>query len=245
MIRALLIEDNAPARADLRDRLKAHPEIVVAGEAESVGRARPLLARGDYDLVFLDIKLRGGDAFELLPLVVETARVIFVTAHDEYALRAFETNALDYLLKPVSPERLAGCLAKLARARISAPFPPAPEKDGRGPLIRLLTDGGMQLVAVDDIVAIFAEQNYTQVLLRSGQRRLVRRTLKDWENRLPQGRFIRASREALVALLHIVRFERKGDRAAQIMLAGQNEPINASNRRASSVRAALGRCAPP
>lgn len=239
MIRALLIEDNALARADLRDRLKAHPEIVVTGEADSVGRARPLLARGNYDLVFLDIKLRGGVAFELLPIVVATARVIFVTAHNEYAARAFDINALDFLLKPVAPQRLAECLARLPRG--SAVGPPANSPTGEGEFVCLPTDEGEQLVAVGDIVAILAEQNYTAVLLRSGQRRLVRRTLKTWEQSLPRGLFIRASREALVALAHVLRIERKGDKAAQLLLTGQTEPVSASNRRASSVRAALAR----
>lgn len=241
MLRALIIEDNVAVRADLRDRLSAHPEVVLVGEAESVGRARPLLARGDYDLVFLDVQLRGGDAFDLAPLVVPPARIIFVTAYDEYAVRAFELDALDYLLKPVSRERLAACLARAARA-ISPPTPgDATTKKAGDPLVCLSTDEGSQLVPEQSISAILAQQNYTEVWLTSGQRRLVRRTLKDWETSLSGADFVRVARDAIVNLAHVVRMERKGEKAGRLWVTGGAMPVTASNRHASSVRAALAR----
>lgn len=244
MLRALLIEDNAAARADLRDRLRAHPDVVVAAETDSVGRARPMLSRGDYDLVFLDIQLRGGDAFDLVPLVVPTARIIFVTAHDEYALRAFEVNALDYLLKPVAAERLAQSLARIANAERSgtaAPFGVALRRDD---LVCLRSDEGMQLVPVTDVTVIFAEQNYTAVWLASGQRRLVRRPLKEWESSLEAMDFMRIARDAVVNLRQVVRFERTGDRGANVWVAGRAEPARASFRHWPVVRAALSRHLP-
>lgn len=235
MLRTLIIEDNAAARADLRDRLKAHPAVAITGEVDSVGRARPLLARGDYDLVFLDVELRGGDAFELVPLVVAPARVIFVTAHAEYAVRAFDVDAADYLLKPVVPERLAACLAKITRQLAStpadAPLHSAP----------IATDDGTRLVAFAEIAAIFAEQNYTAVWRNSGEHHLVRRTLKDWEETLPAAQFIRTARDSLVNLAHVVRVERRGEKGAWLWVTGCVEPVRASNRQASVVRAALTR----
>src|SRR5438128_2047857 len=104
MIRALLIDDEPHAREDLQRLLAAHPQVTIVGEAGSVASARKRLARADYDLVFLDVQLIGGTGFDLLPAA---AAVIFVTAHDRHAVRAFEVNALDFLLKPVRAERLA------------------------------------------------------------------------------------------------------------------------------------------
>ncbi|NUQ01893.1 MAG: response regulator [Armatimonadetes bacterium] len=118
MIHALLIDDEATARADLRTALAAHPDVAIVGEAATLRSARTLLARPDYDLVLLDVQLIGGNAFELVPDVRPGARIVFITAHDDYAIRAFEINALDYLLKPVMPARLAEALRRAGIAEI-------------------------------------------------------------------------------------------------------------------------------
>src|SRR3954464_12079964 len=97
--RALLIEDEPAARTLLRRMLGKHPGITIVGEAGSITAARHLLERDHYELVFLDIQLDGGSGFDLVPHVRREARIIFVTAHDQHALRAFEVNALDYLTK--------------------------------------------------------------------------------------------------------------------------------------------------
>src|SRR4051812_48452693 len=101
MPNALIIDDEPPARTVLRALLAAHAGTTIIGEAGTMRAARELLEEADYSLVFLDIQLRGGSGFDLVPLVRAGAAVIFVTAHDEHALRAFEVNAIDYLLKPV------------------------------------------------------------------------------------------------------------------------------------------------
>lgn len=238
--RTIIIEDNLAARADLCDRLTAHPEVIIVGETDSVPRARPLLARRDYDLVFLDIQLRGGSAFDLVPLIAPAARIIFVTAHDEYAVRAFEVNALDYLLKPVSPERLALALARTAAPlptnATKTPFATALQPDD---IVHLRTPNGSKLVALDDITAILAEQNYTQIWLREGKHELVRRPLKDWEQNLSATDFMRTSRDTLVNLRHVLRHERSGVKGALLWVTGRDEPVSASFRNWPTVRARL------
>ena len=117
MPRALLIEDESTARVDLRRKLAVHPEVEIVGEAATVRAGRSLLATANYELVFLDVQLIGGDAFELIGDVKPGARVIFATAFDAFAVRAFEINALDYLLKPVAPLRLAQALYTVAMLR--------------------------------------------------------------------------------------------------------------------------------
>ena len=98
-LKALIIDDEPAARDDLRRLLAAHAEITVAGEAGRFAAAEELLRTADYDLVFLDVELRGGTGFDLLPHVRPEAWIIFVTAHSHYAVRAFEVNALDFLMK--------------------------------------------------------------------------------------------------------------------------------------------------
>ncbi len=237
-LRTLIIEDNAAARAGLREQLKAHPEVAVVGEAGTVGRARTLFALGGYELVFLDIRLRGGLGFDLVPHVSPQARIIFVTAFDEYALRAFEVNALDYLLKPVTAERLGAALARLAPAREAVP------QAGRlrdADLVHLKTDTGSHFVPVNSVAAILAELNYTLVVLASGMRHLVRRPLQAWEEQLDPACFVRASREALVNLNQVVLHEPTGNKCGLLRLAGGKEPLPVSRRHWPLVRARLQR----
>ncbi len=236
-IRALIIEDNAAARAGLRERLKAHPEVAVVGEAGAVGRARTLLGLNDYDLVFLDIRLRGGLGFDLVPHASPQARIIFVTAFDEYAIRAFEVNALDYLLKPVTSERLALALSRLA------PVAPAPASARlrNDDLAHLKTDTGSHFVAVRSITAILAELNYTLVHLESGMRHLVRRSLQSWEEQLDPGGFVRVSRKALVNLAHVTLHESDGHKCGLLRLTGRKDPVHVSRRHWPLVHALLQR----
>jgi two-component system LytT family response regulator len=235
-IRALLVDDEPPARADLRERLTAHPGISIIGEAGTLGAARSLLARPDYDLLFLDIQLRGGTGFDLMPAVRAGAAVIFVTAFDQYALRAFEVNALDYLLKPVSPERLAASVARLLQPR-PAPLTPPPRRAFR-PDDTALVQGprGDRFVPVAQISAIFSNENYSDVQLRSGERFLTRRTLKAWEDELPPVCFRRVHRQALVNLACIESHRRDSRETAELRLAGVREPVPVSRNYLAELR---------
>lgn len=230
MTRALIIDDEKPARLDLRAMLGAHPEIEVVGEASTVGTARELLARADYTLVFLDIQLLGGSGFDLVPHVRPGARVIFATAHNDHALRAFEVNALDYLLKPVKAERLARALERIAR-------PPAPEAEvagrpapthelGLDDIVHLNTGTTARFVRVADLGVIEAEENYSRVRLADGAGLLVRRTLKAWEDLLPPAHFMRVHRAAIVNLTRLAGYRRADLRAVTLQVHGVSAPVS-------------------
>ncbi|MCX6956331.1 MAG: LytTR family DNA-binding domain-containing protein [Verrucomicrobia bacterium] len=241
MLRALLIDDEPSACDALRALLSDHPAITVAGEAGTLEEARALLDRADYDLVFLDIQLRGGTGFDLVPRVRVGARIIFVTAYDQHALRAFEINALDYLLKPVAPERLAASLARLAAdPRPTAPSPPFP-----GPLTlddRILVNlgpAGDRLIGLAEIRCITSCENYSEIHLLAGRRLLVRRTLKNWEDSLPPAHFARAHRHLIVNLHHVESLERATVSTFDLRLNGLPEPFRASYRYVADLRARL------
>ncbi len=227
MIRTLIIDDEKTARADLRTQLAAHPIIEVVGEAATVKAARALLAEASYSLVFLDIQLLGGSGFDLVPHVAPGARIIFVTAHNEHALRAFEVNALDYLVKPVKAERLATALQRLAQPAVVPEEAPTPSGLVLRPddIIHLNSGTAARFVSVSELSAIEAEENYSLVRLADGSSVLVRRSLKAWEDILPPAQFIRVHRTVIVNLARLAAFRRDPQRAITLQINGLTEPV--------------------
>jgi two-component system, LytTR family, response regulator len=243
MPRTLLIDDEPAARDDLRRLLGAHDEVRLVGEAGRLAEAEQLLRTVDYDLVLLDVELRGGTGFDLLPHVRPEARIIFVTAHSHYAVRAFEVNALDYLVKPIAAERLAAALRKIATAPVE-PLP-APPSLIPSDLVHLkVGNGTTRFVPLADIAAIESEENYSEARLANGTRLLVRRTLKAWEDALPAAQFVRVHRTTIVNLARYRGSDRQTDQTTLLHLEGLNEPVRASFRYLPDLRArlaALGR----
>jgi len=242
MPHALLIEDEATARADLRAKLAAHPDVTILAEAATVRSAHNLLNRTDYDLVFLDIQLVGGSAFDLVPDVRPGARIIFVTAHDDHAVRAFEINALDYLLKPVAPARLAAALRRLAAApadEVGADLPPgrALRSDDT---VYLRSGLKARFAPVLDISVIVARDNYTDIRMADGSKIFLRKSLKAWEDTLPASHFMRVHRTQIVNLARVTRYERDSDEHTLLFVDGATDPIPASRDRWKDLRDRLG-----
>jgi two-component system LytT family response regulator len=211
-----------------------HPEVQVVGEAASVDEAARHLARAEPDVVFLDIQMPGESGFDLFARATVTSRVIFVTAHDAHALRAFDVNALDYLLKPVVPARLAESLARL-RDQASAPV--AARRFEIGDFVFLPVDGRSRFIRVNQIVAVAAAGDATEVSTSDGGRGRVPRSLKAWEERLPAKQFVRIHREAIVNLQFVDRIEEWSHDAYQVYLRGRAEPLTLSRRYASRLKA--------
>jgi len=174
------------------------------------------------DLVFLDIQMPGGSGFDLLERLEFPPPIIFVTAFDHYAIRAFDVNALDYLLKPVEPERLARAIARVKKREAESPGP-------AGLLCgtdRVFLDTGRQAVflGVAEIAAIQAEGNYTQVININGRTYLVRVPLRHWETRLPEDTFILLDRSLLINRFQIKRYVLQ-TRRAEIYLGSIAQPF--------------------
>lgn len=241
--RALLIDDEPLARMELRRLLAAHPHVEIAGEAGTVADARERLGRGDYDLVFLDVQLRGGSGFDLLDSIRPEAQVVFVTAYDRFALRAFEVNALDYLLKPVAAPRLAATLQRLgdqpAQAVAGAPAVAATVADQRLTVedrVFVRTGTATRFVPVSSICAVRSAENYTELVLAGGETVLVLRTLKSWEGTLPEALFVRIHRQALVNLARVKKIERRGEDDVLFHLDAPGAPLPASRRQVSELK---------
>lgn len=245
MPNALLIDDEDLAREEMRRLLAAYPEIAITGEADSIPAACHLLARPGYDIVFLDIELAGGSGFELVPHVAPAARIIFVTAHNTYAVRAFDVNALDYVLKPVSPARLAASLARVVFfPGVSAAKHADSAERLLGPLsagdrVFLKNERGARFVPLADLAAIVACDNYNDVFVTDGSHFLVRHTLKAWENALPPEMFIRVHRQALVNLSLVERIDTPDGDTPALHLRGVKQPIACSHRLTPELRRRL------
>jgi two-component system LytT family response regulator len=203
-LRALVVDDEAPARAKVRRLLEAAPDVEIAGEAATGREAVAAIKRSRPDIVFLDIQMPGLDGFEVLNAIEasgdELPQIVFVTADDRLALRAFEHGAIDYLLKPFTSERFARVLER-ARERLATRGSSAPATTPAPYLKRLLVidDGRAVFVPVDRIDRIEAERNYVHIVAGAERCRL-RATLAAVAARLDPTQFLRINRSTLVRL---------------------------------------------
>ena len=202
--RALIVDDEPPARSELRFLLGRHPRIKVVGEATDAEEALALAENLSYDVVFLDMNLPERDGIEVatqLAKLADTPYVVFVTAYPEYAVRAFEVSAFDYLVKPVSEKRIDQTVGKLL-ATLDATARLADEQPKR--LDRLAVSRGDKTVLLDleQIYFFQAEGDYSRVFSHGGNF-LASYSLKALEERLDPRLFFRCHRSYLVNLAHV------------------------------------------
>lgn len=224
--KALLVDDERPARKRLTTLLAAHPEIQIIGEARDLVTAREQLRDLRPNLVFLDIQLSPGSGFDLLPDIPKETQIIFVTAHDQFAVRAFEANALDYLLKPVLPKRLADSLSRLQPVE-TPPIPPIPSAERMQPEdCLILRDGKVwRRVEITSITAILGEGTYTRLLSTDGSSILTLKTLGHWTKILPEQGFAKLSRSLIVNLAMIRKSHFVDRNHADLWVDGQDQPL--------------------
>ena len=226
-MRALIIDDERIARQELRRLLAAHAEIEIAGEARTGEEALELIARLAPDVLFLDVRMPGMSGFDLLQRLDDVPQVIFTTAYDKYALKAFEVSALDYLVKPVAPARLAAAIAKLR--------PPASHSRMEQVFVR---DGDRcWLVRVADIFLLESEGNYTRLYF-ANERPLVPRSLAALHERLDPAIFFRAGRRHIINLKWVERVETGIGGTLQVILRG-GTTVEMSRRQSARFREAL------
>ena len=170
------------------------------GEASDKASALADIAKLRPELLLLDIQMPGGGGFELLNALEDPPGVIFVTAHDRHAIRAFEVNALDYLLKPVSPERFARAVERAVRLiRAGAPAASCGGQRLDASDVAMMEIGGSgHFVAVDQILCVESEGNYTRVSTAEGKHLIARQTMKHWVDRLPPKMFVQLDRGLIV-----------------------------------------------
>lgn len=235
MLRVLIVDDEHLARQAMRRLLANHPEVEIVGEAEGVADALREIERTQPQLVFLDIELGGGDGFDVLARLDQPPMVVFVTAYAEYAVEAFSVNAVDYLLKPVEPERLAESLTRASRGQANADPSASP-----GKVIALKTPKRTVLVPPDEIVALRADGDFTHVFVADQPALMMWRTLAHFEDLLPSPPFLRLGRSLIVNRDRLRRVETPSRESARIMLQGMAEALTLGRAASARLREALG-----
>ena len=241
-MKVLLVDDSRLARAELCRLLGAYPDVVVAGEARNADEARALLATQPFDLLLLDIHMPGETGFELLASLEAAPPVVFTTAYDAHALRAFDVNALDYLLKPVQESRLAAALDKV-RAQRQADGPGAVLKTEPTAAAPALLTGQDQVFVKDgercwfvrlaDVRLFEINGSYTQIYFDQ-HRPLIPRTLAQLEARLDPKVFFRTNRQQIINLNFVADVEPWFSHSLRLTLRGGAEVVEVS--RQQSVR---------
>ena len=260
MVTALLVDDEPLANTRMRELLAAHPEIDVIGVAGGLKAARAFLETRSPDVVFLDVEMPGGSGLDLLASVPDATQVVFVTAREKYAVQAFQAAALDYLVKPVDPERLADTVARIRKQTASRPDRPENESEiddddadadeatsaavlglddaVSTPLVDTPTSG---VVIVGDICWIESLRNYTRVAVKGSPRVvLFRRRLRDWDKILPADSFARVGRSYLVQLALAEQVEWDSRHKTLVTFGDGVEPLTLGRLPAMRLREILG-----
>jgi len=235
MQRALLVDDERLARVQLRGQLARFRQIEVVAEADSILQALEAAQQFQPDVVFLDIQMPGHSGFDFLEQASGDFKVIFVTAYDQFALRAFEVNAVDYLLKPVRFERLADALQRVSGSTASPP--PANAAPLQYADYLFVADGlRPQFLKVQAIQYIVAAGSYCEIFTADGRKFMLLQALKQWEERLPPKRFVRIHRSCIVNLDYVQRVAAMGNDTFELFLPGKPEPLCISRRYALALK---------
>ncbi len=233
MLRAVIIDDERKSRENLELLLNSFVEKVeIVGMADGVLTGIETIEKYTPDLVFLDIHLANGDGFQVLEALKDKDQnVIFVTGHEEHAVKAFRSDAVDYLLKPVCIEHLQGAVERVrSRTNTSSNVQEAKKQ------ISLSTSKGLQFLKTEDIVYCKGDGAYTYFFLKSGERITTSKNLKEYENRLKDFNFFRSHKSFLVNLAEIKTYIR-GEGSHAVMSNGDN--VGVSKRRKDLFLAAL------
>jgi two-component system LytT family response regulator len=235
-LRIVIVDDEAPARSLLREYLAAHPGVEVVGECANGFEAVKVIGEQAPDVVFLDIQMPKLDGFEVLDLLERRPAVVFVTAYDEYALKAFEVHAVDYVLKPVTRERLAESLAQ-ARARLGAAAPtPSPatlaaaaRPPGRYVERLLVKDGAnVHVIPVGLVDWIEAQDDYVGIRAE-GRTHLKPQPLAEVAAGLDPARFVRIHRSYVLNIERLARLELYAkDSYLAVLQDGKQIPVSRS-----------------
>jgi len=234
-IKAIIVDDERLARVNLKKLLEPFKEIEIVGEASSCKSTVELISLYKPELIFLDIQLSGETGFDLLELIDNSIKIIFVTAYDEYAIRAFEVNVIDYLLKPVNPERLKKSIERVIN-REKTQKSEAKSYEYSDSIYVRLNNYSSRFIKISSITFIEPVGNYSKIVTIEGKYCLVLKTLKQWQEELPDNNFVRIHRSSIVNIEHVERIEKKSNTQHRAYLKNVPEPLEVSRRYAKKLK---------
>lgn len=233
-ITAIIIDDEWLVRSELRLMLQDFNQVQVVAEAANVSEGLAVVQHHQPDVIFLDIQLAGETGFDFLEKARTSARIIFITAFDQFAIRAFEVHALDYLLKPIRKERLADAIQRIQN---NVPLKPKPAKaQNYSDIIYVMIDGSLRPIKLPLLKCITAEGNYSYIHYQDGKRELVLRNLGEWMEVLPENPFLRIHRSTIVNSEYIEKVVKLANYSHAVFLRGMSEPFIMSRRYAVKLK---------
>lgn len=237
MIKAIIIDDIEQARTTLKKDLEVYaPDVEVIGEANGVVEGAKLLKKVLPDILFLDIQLQDGSGFDLLDILHDIPfKIIFITASDAHAIKAFRYAAIDYLLKPIDPDELMASIARYKEQNLNEnekyKLLNDSLKEQHKPHERLAlhTQDKIHIVNINDIIRCESNVNYTEFFFQNGKKLLVTRTLKDFEDLLSDQGFFRVHQSFLVNTKYIKEFQKEYG-GFLLMSDGSSIPVSTRKR---------------
>lgn len=238
MLRVVIVDDEPLARRGLREQLAEHGGVEVIGEACHADEAVRLVREVRPDAIFLDIQMPRLSGFHVLEAGgIGDTPVVFVTAHSQHAVRAFDFQAIDYLLKPIRPEKLARAIARISAAiGVRGPDPPAYEEQDT---VCLRTPERTLVSPISDISLLVAEKDFTQIHVASSRPLMICRSLGAYEKELPSPPFLRIDRSHIVNLSCIQAIEVSPTRGTFLSLQGLDSPLPLGRAACKRLRQAL------
>ncbi|HYC87488.1 MAG TPA: LytTR family transcriptional regulator DNA-binding domain-containing protein [Chryseosolibacter sp.] len=235
-MRALIVDDERLARKELMKLLEEHPMIEIVGEAANADEAFTMINDLNPDLLFLDIQMPGKTGFQLLEMLDSVPWVVFTTAYDEFALKAFEVNALDYLLKPIQPERLSETISKLAeKERANTIAVKGPEKKlGLNDQVFVKDGDRCWFVSLANVRLFESDGNYIKVYFDTN-RPMIHKSLNALDEKLDERAFFRASRKHIVNLSWVEGIEPWFNGGLMVRLRG-GDKVEVSRRQAAKFK---------
>ena len=228
-IKAVIVDDVESMRAVLKKLLSNFDQIQLVGEASDYDEAKNIIQEEKPDLLFLDVDLNGLTSIDLLSDLNYKPMVIFITSHPDYAIKAFEMNAVDYLLKPISLERLTKAIEKVSNTQEDQIWNDTSEaRFGLDHIILLSFDNKLCFVKIKDINYIEAYGNYTKVYLSDGKLSITYNSIKNWTTRLPEDVFIQIHRSTIINLINVVKIEKWANDTGRLYLKGIEKPFEIS-----------------
>ena len=235
-MKAIIIDDERLARQELKTLLASYPEIQIVGEANNAETAIESIKQLNPDVIFLDIQMPGKNGFELLEEISGVPEVVFVTAYDEYAIRAFEVNALDYLLKPVQSNRLAETVKKILNKENTEKSETKEQTQPLNDNDQVFVKDGEKcwFVKLSDVRLFESEGNYVRIYFDKN-RPLILRSLNNLDERLNNRTFFRASRKHIINLKWVESIESWFNGGLMVKLRG-GEQVEISRRQAAKLK---------
>ncbi len=240
MLKALLVDDDRIVLESMAALLADYPELVVSGTALCAAEALNQIDQLQPDILFLDVHMPGMDGFEMVGKLPYRIDIIFVTTSEAHAVRAFELNALDYLLKPVDPERLRISIERLLQRKTqpeNAKAEYAGEPGKYQDYLYLPLACSQMFIRADDIHCLRSHRNNSRVVMTDGRIFEIRRSLNEWEQRLDTGHFYRLNREVIIHAQKIREVAKEG--VETFCVDEKSEKYLVSRRRVSGLKALL------